>query len=441
MLKYLAIVVAVLIIIVVVGRKAGWFGSVKPMNVCTEKVQKRTIYEVITANGKIQPETEVKISSDVSGEIVEMYVKEGESVKVGQLLLKIKPDIYISALERATAAVNNSKANYENSVAREDQSKAQLNKVQLSFDRNKALWEQKTISKAEWDASVAEYDIAKAELAASKQSVKSAEFNVKSAEASLKEANEKLYKTSAYAAIEGIITRMNVEKGERVVGTDLMAGTEILRIANLKRMEVLVEVNENDIVRVSLGDTAIVEVDAYLDQTFKGVVTEIANSANSGSSSDQVTSFVVKIILLESSYTHIIEAGKSYPFRPGMTANVDIQTQKRVNILSVPIEAVTSKYDSTLFKNFKSKNKELSAGKKGKNQEVKPSEVVFVTVKSLARARKVKTGIQDNNYIEIIEGLTENDEVITGPYSAITRKLIDSVGIKVVDKKDLFNEK
>jgi HlyD family secretion protein len=441
MLKYAAIAVSALIIFVIIGKKAGWFGGIKPIVVSTEKVQKRTIYEVITANGKIQPESEVKISSDVSGEIVEMYVKEGDAVVAGQLLLKIKPDIYMSAMDRAEAAVNNSKANYENSLARQDQSKAQLNKVQLAFDRNKSLWEQKTISKAEWDASVAEFDMAKADFEAAKQSVKSAEFGVKSAEASSKEAKEKLYKTSVYAAIGGIITRLNVEKGERVVGTDLMAGTEVLRVANLKRMEVVVEVNENDIVRVNIGDTAIVEVDAFIDQSFKGVVTEIANSANTGaqSSADQVTSFVVKIIMLENSYTHLIEPGKPYPFRPGMTANVDIQTKKRTNVLSVPIEAVASKQDSVLFKN--SKTKQIIVNTKQKETELKPSDVVFVSIKSLARVRKVKTGIQDNNFIEIIEGLKENEEVIVAPYSAITRKLSDSIAIKVVEKKDLFNEK
>jgi HlyD family secretion protein len=370
-----------------------------------------------------------------------MYVKEGDAVVAGQLLLKIKPDLYMSAMDRAEAAVNNSKANYENSLARQDQSKAQLNKVQLAFDRNKSLWEQKTISKAEWDASVAEFDMAKADFEAAKQSVKSAEFGVKSAEASSKEAKEKLYKTSVYAAIGGIITRLNVEKGERVVGTDLMAGTEVLRVANLKRMEVVVEVNENDIVRVNIGDTAIVEVDAFIDQSFKGVVTEIANSANTGaqSSADQVTSFVVKIIMLENSYTHLIEPGKPYPFRPGMTANVDIQTKKRTNVLSVPIEAVASKQDSVLFKN--SKTKQIIVNTKQKETELKPSDVVFVSIKSLARVRKVKTGIQDNNFIEIIEGLKENEEVIVAPYSAITRKLSDSIAIKVVEKKDLFNEK
>ena len=439
-LKYLGIAVAVLIVFAIIGKSAGWFGGNDPIKVSIEKVERRTIYEIITANGKIQPVIEVKISSDVSGEIVELYVKEGETVKKDQLLLKIKPDIYVSAKDRAMAAVNNSSANLENSVARKDQSQAQLKKAQLSYERNLQLWEQKTISKAEWDASVAEFEVAKADLEASKQNVKSAEFNVKSAEASLKEANEKLYKTSIYAAIDGIVTRLNIEKGERVVGTDLMAGTEVLRIADLKRMEVKVEVNENDIVRVNTGDTAIVEVDAYIDQKFKGIVTEIANSANTSSqtSADQVTSFEVKIVLLENSYNHLITPGKIYPFRPGMTANVDIQTKKRNNILSVPIEAVTSRTDSALYGKKVGKVKTAS---KLKEDDEKPYEVVFVKNKNLTKVIKVKTGIQDNNYIEIIEGLKEKDEVITAPYSAISRKLKDSTLIKVVDKKDLFNEK
>ena len=439
-LKYFGIAVAALIVFAIIGKSAGWFGGNDPVKVSTDKVEKRTIYEIITANGKIQPVTEVKISSDVSGEIVELYVKEGETVKTGQLLLKIKPDLYISAKDRAVAAVNNSSANLENAIARKDQSQAQLKKTELSFERNQKLWEQKTISKAEWDASVAEFEVAKSEVEASKQNVKSAEFNVKSAEASLKEANEKLYKTSAYAAIDGIVTRLNVEKGERVVGTDMMAGTEVLRIADLKKMEVKVDVNENDIVRVNIGDTAIVEVDAYLDQKFKGIVTEIANSANTSSqtSADQVTSFEVKIILLENSYNHLITPIKLYPFRPGMTANVDIQTKKKKDILAVPIEAVTSRTDSALY--GQKRNKVKTSSKLAEEAE-KPYEVVFVRNKNLTKVRKVITGIQDNNYIEIIDGLSEKDEVITAPYSAIARKLKDSTLIKVVDKKDLFNEK
>jgi HlyD family secretion protein len=439
--KYLIAGVVFLIIISVIGKKAGWFGGDKPINVSTEKVQKRTLYEVITANGKIEPETEIKVSADVSGEIIELHIKEGDAVEAGQLLLKIKPYNYISARDRANAAVNNTKANLENSIARKAQSDAQLNKSKLSYERNKKLWEQKSISMAEWEAANAEYEIAKADVDAAAQSVKSAQYNVKSAEASLNEANENLSKTSVYAPVTGVITKLNVEKGERVVGTEMMAGTELLRVADLHRMEVNVQVNENDIVRISTKDTVVIEVDAYLDQKFKGLVAEIANSASTSGqvSADQVTSFEVKIIMLEESYKQLISEKNQYPFRPGMTANVDIQTQMRTNVLSVPIEAVTSRTDSTKKQN---KNMANSANSNSsKSEEVVVKEIVFVVDKKLARSKEVKTGIQDNNFIEIVSGLKEGEEIITAPYSAISRKLKDSVLVTVVDKKVLFTEK
>lgn len=439
--KYLIIGVCLLVVLAIVGKKAGWFGNEKPLNVSTEKVQKRTIYEVITANGKIEPETEVKVSADVSGEIIDLFVKEGETVTIGQLLLKIKPNIYISARDRATAAVNTTKANLENSIARKVQSEAQFNKSKLSYERSKKLWEQNTISLAEWEAAKAEFEVAEADVEAAQQNVKSTEYNVKSAEASLNEANENLSKTSVYAPMTGIITLLNVEKGERVVGTEMMAGTELLRVADLKRMEVNVEVNENDIVRVGLQDTAIIEVDAYLDQKFKGLVTEIANSAsNAGQiSADQVTSFKVKIIMLEESYKQLITEKNPYPFRPGMTANVDIQTQMRANILTLPIEAVTSRTDSIFDKTKKTEKGKTEMNAKTTSPEIQ--EIVFIVDKKLARSKKVKTGIQDNNYIEIISGLEEGTEVITAPYSAISRKLKDSAQIVIVDKNKLFGEK
>ena len=438
-IKYLLIVVAALIIIIIIAKKTG---SNRPTIVVTEKVQRRTIYEIVTANGKIEPEKEIKISADVSGEIVDLYVKEGETVKQGQILLKIKPDIYLSGRDREYAALNTVKANYGNALARLDQIKAQFTQAELSYQRNKKLWEQNTISKADWDASVAGYDIAKANVEASNQDVKSAEFNVKSAEASLKEANERLIKTNVFSPIDGIVTKLIVEKGERVAGTDLMAGTEMIRVADLNKMEVKVDVNENDIVRVHLGDTALVEVDAYLDQKFKGIVTEIANSANTSSqiSADQVTSFEVKIKLLKNSYAELVKPERPFPFRPGMTASVDIQTQKRINVLSVPIEAVTTRSDSEL-NNSKISKRFIQVEKNPEHEIKKQKEVVFVKEKSYAKVRLIKTGIQDNNYYEIINGLNENDEVIVAPYTSIAKKLKDSTLIKVVNKKDLFSEK
>ncbi|HAN77571.1 MAG TPA: efflux transporter periplasmic adaptor subunit, partial [Bacteroidales bacterium] len=303
----IAAVVVVIIIALVAAKKTGKIGQAPGTDVAVDSVSVRTITETITANGKVQPETEVKISADVSGEIVELHVIEGQDVKEGQLLLKIKPDIYISALERVEAALNSSHSNLANAKARLAQVKAQFVQTDLSYKRNKQLFDQGAISKAEFENISAQFEVAKAEVEAATQSVKAAEYQVKSAEASLKEARENLQKTTIYAPVSGTVSRLNVEKGERVVGTIQMTGTEIMRIANLNLMEVKVDVNENDIINVSINDTALIEVDAYLGQKFKGLVREVANSANTtGLSADQVTNFEVKIRILPGSYKHLI---------------------------------------------------------------------------------------------------------------------------------------
>jgi HlyD family secretion protein len=313
-LKILLPAVLVLIILAVIGKKAGWFGKELTIKVAVEVAEKRTIIETISANGKIQPEKEVKLSPDVSGEIVELTIKEGDQVVKGQLLLRIKPDTYISQKDRSLAAISSAKA-------RLAQSEAQFTQAELSFKRNKQLYDEQTISKSEFEQAQASYTVAKAEVDAAK-------FSVISTEASLKEANENLTKTSVYAPMSGTVSMLLVELGERVAGTNMMAGTEMLRVADLSRMEAQVQVNENDIVKVTLGDTALIEVDAYLDQKFKGIVTEIANSAKTtGVSADQVTNFDVKILVLPESYQKLIDAGEANPFRPGMSATVDIQTE------------------------------------------------------------------------------------------------------------------
>jgi HlyD family secretion protein len=439
-LRYTLIALGLILIIAVVGKKAGLFGNTDAIEVAVEKAQKRTIYEVITANGKIQPVTEVKLSADVSGEIIDIFIKEGDAVKEGQLLMKIKPDIYASMLDRAQAAVNTSKSDLENWIARQAQAEAKYKQASLSYNRNKLLWEQKAISQAEWDAVTAEFEIAKADLDASKQNVKSAQFNVKSAEASYKEAGEKMRKTNVYAPMNGIVTKLIVEKGERVAGTDMMAGSEMMVIADLSKMEAQVDVNENDIVRVGVGDTAIIDVDAYLDIKFRGVVAEIANSANSSAqaTTDQVTSFEVKINVLPESYKMLVNKGVQYPFRPGMSASVEIQTECKTNALSIPIQAVTSRTDSSLKVLGKSKSVKTEEASK---ESIEANEVVFLCKKSIARSKKVVTGIQDNNYIEVKEGIKEGDEIVIAPYSAISRRLKDSVMVKVVDKNELFKEK
>ena len=357
-----------------------------------EKVERRSITETVLASGKIQPEVEVKISPDVSGEIVELLIKEGERVEKGELLLKIKPDIYKSILERSKASVNTAKANLA-------KSKAQLSESEANFNRNKRLYNQQAISLSEFEQIEAIYKVAKL-------NVESSEYAVSSSVASLNEAEENLDKTSIYAPVDGTISMLNVELGERVVGTGQMSGTELMRLANLKAMEVAVEVNENDIIRVHLGDTSLIEADAFLGEEFKGIVTEIANSANvSGVSADQVTNFEVKIRILDNTN-----------FRPGMTASVEVQTKLVKDVISIPIQAVTTRKDTA------------------KNENNKKVECVFLFGNSIANFTVVKTGIQDDKYIEVLEGITDSDMVIVAPYSLISKTLKDGMKVEKYEK-------
>jgi HlyD family secretion protein len=432
-LRYVLIATVALIIFAIIGKKSGIIGKEKPTEVTTDVVSKRTIIETITANGKIQPETEVKISPEVSGEIIELNVKEGDYVQKGKLLLRIKPDIYVSNRDQAEASLNSTRSNLANASARSTQSEAQLEKEEFSYQRNKKLWEQKTISQSEWEAAESSYKVVKADVEAARQNVKAAEFQVKNAEASLKVSNENLYKTTIYAPMSGTVSKLSVELGERVVGTNMMTGTELLRIADLNRMEVKVDVNENDIVRVSLNDTALVEVDAYLNKKFQGLVTEIANSATtSGTTTDQVTNFEVRILLLADSYKDVTTKENPSPFRPGMSATVDIQTEKTMNVLTVPIQAVTVSKD-TINKN----RPEVNAGD---GKEAGVQEIVYIIKEGKARQQRVVTGIQDSYFIEIKNGLKEKDEIITGPYSVVNKKLKDGVLVnKAPNKGDAKN--
>lgn len=429
LLKYLIGAMVIIIVLAIVGKKKGWFGSTDAIEVYVEKPQKRTITESITANGKIQPEVEIKISSEVSGEIIELPVKEGNWVEKGTLLVRIKPDTYISMRDRAIASVNSANA-------RLAQAKAQLSQSELAFNRSKLLFEQKAIAESEFETAKTNYEVAKSELKAS-------EFNVESAQASLKEAEENLRKTSIYSPISGTVSKLNVELGERVLGTIQMAGTELMRIANLNRMEARVDVNENDIVKVNIGDTALVEVDAYLDRKFKGIVTQIANTANvQGVSTDQVTNFEVRIFLLDDSYKDLVTDSRLSPFRPGMSTTVEILTETRSNVLTVPILAVTVRSDSTAKKDITGMEKvdDSSTPIEQSNSKLnKPKEIVFAVSGDTARIITVKTGIQNNQYIEIVEGLKGDEDVVTAPYSAISRKLKDkSLVKKVKTKNDLL---
>lgn len=415
----------------------------KPTEVYTEKASVKDIIEIVSATGKVQPETELKISSDVSGEITEMLVKEGDQVKKGTLLCRIRPDLYVSAFDRVNASVNTTKANLKTAQAQADQAKANLMNSEATYQRNKKLFEQGAISQQDFDAIKAQYESAKANVQAMEASVYAGQFNIKSSEASLKEANTNLEKTYIYSPVDATVSKLSVEKGERVVGVSGMTGTEIMRLANLNEMEVSVEVNENDIIKVHKNDTAIIEVDAYMDKKFKGIVTEIANSSNAqGISVDQVTNFTVKIRMLRDSYAYLVNDRNMIPFRPGMSASVDIQTRRVSKVVAVPIQAVTTRSKDSLKvkgdedRDFKVQNDQEE--KDAKNKEEKIREFVFVLDKGAVKQVEVKTGIQDNDYIEIVSGIENGQEVICGPYSAVSRTLRPKSKVKVVKKEDLY---
>jgi HlyD family secretion protein len=428
--KRLYIIIAVaLIVILAVAKKSGWIGGSDEIEVSTEIVEKREIIEIVVASGKIQPEVEIKLSPDVSGEVVELNVKEGDEVKEGDVLAIIDPELYKSSYDQVVASSNTQRANLANSKARQKQSEATFIQAEQDYNRNKSLWEDKAISQAEFEAAEAQYQIAIADLEASKQSVIASQYTLMSSLASVKEAGENLSKTTIVAPADGTISLLNVEMGERVSGaSQFSAGTEIMRIANLNSMEVKVSVNENDIIRVNNGDTAFVEVDAYLNRKFKGIVTEIANSASvSGAATDQVTSFDVTIRILRSSYLDLISKDdiNASPFRPGMSATVEIQTSKVSNVLCVPVQAVTTRED------LSTKNDTTDV-----TEDVQ--EYVFVYKDGNVHLTEVKTGVQDNLYIQIISGIEKDAEIVVAPYTAIRKTLVDGMEVKKVDKLELF---
>ncbi len=424
-----SLVVVFIIIMVVVSSKD------TKTYVTIEKSEKRDLIETVTANGTIQPEIEVKISSEVSGEIIHLYIKEGDSVKKGDLLLQVNPDISESNVERAKASVNNAKANLAASEARVAQARARFAQAENLYKRNKKLYEDKVIAKSEFEQTEAEYLSAKGELEAAERAVDAARYTIKSLESTLSGEQKTLNRTSIFAPMDGIVSKLNVEQGERVVGTMQMTGTELLRVADFRTMELSVDVGESDIIRVSVGDTAEIEVDAFDDRTFIGIVKEVANSAKSvgatGASTDQVTNFEVKITLLQSSYEDLLAKypGKASPFLPGMSGMADIRTTSANNVVSVPIEAVTlraAKKDST----------DKEAEEKDEKEEV-----IFVFENGKAKMIPVKTGVQDSRYIEITEGLEENKDIISGPYSVVSRMLKDGDPVEEKKKSEFTTKK
>lgn len=419
---------AIGLILLLVGlKKGGVIGNNDDSKIVElSKVAQTTIVETVSATGKIQPEIEVKISSEVSGEIIALPIKEGQQVKKGDLLVRINPDLYESGVNRSVASMSTTKAGLS-------QADAQVKESKANYDRNKKLFDKGIISKSEWDRIVSAYEVAVANR-------QSAYYQVQSASATVTEAKDNLGRTTIYAPADGTISLLNVELGERVLGTQQMAGTEILRIANLNNMEVEVDVNENDIVKVSIGDSANIEVDAYLKREFKGIVTSISNSASSTLTADQVTNFKVKVRILKESYQDLLEGKPANfsPFRPGMTATVDIITKRKENIVAVPISAVVVKDDTTSVK------KDVVAELEKKEQEQKGTapksdkkyECVFVKVGDKAKLRVVKTGIQDDTNIEIISGLKPGEEIIIGPYTTVSKDLVSNDKVKVESEKE-----
>lgn len=464
-LLWIIISLVALVILLIVLKKKGLIGKEEGIKVSSEKVILRDITEIVTASGKVYPEVEVKISPDVSGEITELNVEEGDSIRKGQVLARIYADIYATQRDQAAAMVSGQRAQVSNTQAQLEAMKSSLDLARLSYNRQKQLLNDKVISNAEFEQTENALKTAQANYDAALQSVRSSQAQVQSAAANLQKADKDLSRTAIISPMTGVVSLLNVKKGERVVGNSMMAGTEMMRIADISVFEIRVEVGENDVQKVDLGDTAIIEVDAYNNRKFKGIVTKIASSqkgaalqtSTSLSSSNEVSNYEVRIRILRDSYADLIDPLKprKFPFRPGMSASADIQTRTHNNVLSVPMNAVTTR----------DKNDTASEGSKGK--DIKKSgpfaettnnathenysegstsddllEVVFVlqsdnTVKLVT----VKSGIQDINNIEILDGLKEGDEVITGPYNIVSKILKNKTKVKVVPRDQLFEIK
>jgi HlyD family secretion protein len=424
--------------------------------VSTEKVTRRTIIETVNASGKVYPEVEVKISPDISGEVVELNVAEGDSVKRGQVLARIFADIYALQRDEAASRVNQSAAVVENSKAALEALQASLDQAKQAYDRNKKLYEDKVISRSEFEGYETTYRSAQANYNAAKQNIKGLQAGVQGAQTGLSSANKNLGRTTLVAPMNGVISSLSIKKGERVAGNSFSIGTEMMRVADMSVLEVRVDVGENDVVKVHLGDSADVEVDAYNNRKFKGVVTEIASSVKGGISanalsSTDVTQYEVKIRLDKNSYSDLFDPTKpkSFPFRPGMNARADIKTKRHENVLSVPINSVTTRVigsDKTIAdKKKEEQKKQTQEGNADDNVTVDSDEleeIVFVVTKEgKVKKVKVKTDIQDINNIEIKEGLAEGDEVVSGPFNAISKTLKDGATVKVVPKDKLFESK
>jgi HlyD family secretion protein len=432
--------VVFLLVLAIVGKSAGWIGKPKEIEVELAKAKRVTIVEKVSASGTVQAVTEVKIAPEVSGEIIELMIEEGDSVKRGETLVKIRPDTWQSRLESAEAGLSQQRANLEQSKANLSRTQATLIRAEGEYKRNETLWKEKVISEADWQLAKQNYQIAQNDVSSAEQSVEASRYIIRSTEASLREARENFRKTTVIAPMDGVVSKLIVKNGERVVGTATMTGTEMLRIADLYKMEVRVDVNENDIVRVHVGDTALIDVDAYASQNkeFRGVVTLIANTAKDKVSADAITEFEVRILILSSSYQDLIHAGNKFPFRPGMTASVDIMTTTKQNALSVPLASVTTRNPDE--QNGENKPREdsrtpvVSQGDK-KVEKKEDKTVIFVNDKGTAKMIEVKTGISDYDNIEILSGISDSTEVVIGPFLAVSKRLKDGEKIRQMEKK------
>ena len=456
--KWILIILGILIVVLIIGRLLAGTGD-DGVKVSTEKTAKRIIIETVNASGKVYPEVEVKISPDISGQITDLFVEEGDSVKKGQILARIYADIYATQRDQAAAAVNQQVAMTANSQAQLDALKATMDQAQRTYDRQKQLLEDKVISKAEFEQAESAYLSARANYNAAVEGIRGNKASILSAEANLTKANKDLSRATLTAPMNGVISSLSVKKGERVAGNSFNIGTEMMRVADMTVMEVRVDVGENDIVKVNIGDSADVEVDAYNNRKFKGIVTQIAAStASSGasaltsSSSNDVTNYEVRVRLNPESYKDLIDSKnpRKFIFRPGMNASADIKTKRHDNVLAVPINAVAARVKGS-DKSIEDKKKEEKKNKpKQDDQDNQDNtavnsdeleEVVFVLQKE-GKVKKtiVKTGIQDINYIEILSGLNAGDEVVSGPYNAVSKTLKDGNKVKVVPKDKLFEK-
>lgn len=437
-------VVAVLILFLIIGKSSGLIGKPKTLEVDASKAKKVSIVEKVSASGTVQPVIEVKLAPEVSGEIIELRVEDGDSVKQGAILVKIRPDIVISQLERSEAALSQQLANLESTKASLARAQATYTRAEQDYKRQEKLWNEKVISEADWQLAQQNFKVATNDLKSAEQSVEAAKYVVSSTEAGVRESRENVRRTSVVAPMNGIVSKLNVKQGERVVGTAQMAGTEMMRIADLNKMEVRVNVNENDIVRVHLGDSVLIDVDAYSStgKEFKGLVTNIANTARDKVSADAITEFEVRILILQSSYEDLIKTGNKYPFRPGMTASVDIITTRKDNVLSVPLAAVTTRApegdkNSTPV-NQDNDRPQVTDSSKPKAEKKQDKVVVFINDNGVAKMIEVKTGISDYDNIEILSGLPDSATVITGPFLEVSKRLKDGdkITVKQEGKKD-----